>query len=130
MKDSDYRIPHELIGLDRLIHDPTRLMMVAFLYVVDSADFVFLKNQTGLTAGNISSHMAKLENARYVRVKKSFVAKRPQTLFRLTPKGKRAFENYRASISSGLSCLPAKSSQTIRMKKRREAGLDDGACTA
>lgn len=96
----------ELGSLDRLIHDPTRLMLVSFLFVVESADFVFLRNQTKLTAGNISSHMTKLENAGYVKVKKSFVAKRPQTMFSLTAKGRRAFEIYRESLSTALSSLP------------------------
>ena len=96
----------EFGALDRLIHDPTRLMLISFLFVVDSADFVFLKNQTELTAGNISSHMTKLENAGYVRVKKSFVGKRPQTMFTLTSKGRRAFEKYRDSLNSALAGLP------------------------
>ncbi len=99
-------IPLEFGALDRLIHDPTRLMLISFLFVVESADFVFLKNQTKLTAGNISSHMTKLEDAGYVKVTKSFVAKRPQTMFRLTAKGRKAFENYRKSLNSALSCLP------------------------
>jgi len=99
-------VPLEFGSLDRLIHDPTRLMLISYLFVVDSADFVFLKNQTKLTAGNISSHMTKLENAGYVKVKKSFVGKRPQTMFRLTAKGRRAFEKYRDALSGALSGLP------------------------
>jgi len=98
--------PLELGSLDRLIHDPTRLMLISFLYVVESADFVFLKNQTRLTAGNISSHMSKLEDSGYIRVKKSFVGKRPQTMFSLTKKGRNAFEKYRKSLTAGLSGLP------------------------
>ena len=96
----------ELGSLDRLIHDPTRLMLVSFLYVVDSADFVFLKRQTKLTAGNISSHMSKLEEAGYVNVKKRFVGKRPQTMFRLTKRGRKAFQKYRKSLNDALSRLP------------------------
>jgi len=106
MKVKAICIPLELGTLDRLIHDPTRLMLMSYLFVVDSADFVFLKNQTNLTAGNISSHMTKLEDAGYVKVTKSFVGKRPQTMFRLTAKGRKAFENYRKSLNSALSCLP------------------------
>jgi len=79
---------------------------MSFLFVVESADFVFLKNQTKLTAGNISSHMTKLEDAGYVKVKKSFVGKRPQTMFSLTAKGRKAFGNYRESLHSALSMLP------------------------
>lgn len=98
-------VPLELGALDRLIHDPTRLMLVSLLYVVDSADFVFLKNQTHLTGGNISSHMSKLEDAGYVSVKKSFVGKRPQTMFRLTKRGRSAFDKYRKTLSNALSVL-------------------------
>jgi len=79
---------------------------MSYLFVVESADFVFLKNQTNLTAGNISSHMTKLEDAGYVKVTKSFVQKRPQTMFRLTAKGRRAFEKYRIVLSDALSGLP------------------------
>lgn len=98
--------PLELGALDRLIHDPTRLMLVSFLYVVESADFVFLKSQTKLTGGNMSSHMSKLEEAGYVNVKKRFVGKRPQTMFRLTKRGRNAFDKYRKSLNDALSCLP------------------------
>ena len=98
--------PLELGALDRLIHDPTRLMLLSFLCVVESADFVFLKSQTKLTGGNISSHMSKLEEAGYVNVKKRFVGKRPQTMFRLTKRGRNAFEKYRKSLNDALSSLP------------------------
>ena len=98
--------PLELGALDRLIHDPTRLMLLSFLYVVESADFVFLKSQTKLTGGNISSHMSKLEEAGYVNVKKRFVGKRPQTMFRLTKRGRNAFEKYRKSLNDAFSSLP------------------------
>ena len=91
--------PLELGALDRLIHDPARLMLLSFLCVVESADFVFLKSQTKLTGGNISSHMSKLEEAGYVNVKKRFVGKRPQTMFRLTKRGRNAFEKYRKSLN-------------------------------
>jgi DNA-binding MarR family transcriptional regulator len=81
-------------------------MLISLLYVIESADFVFLKNQTKLTGGNISSHMSKLEDAGYVKVKKSFVGKRSQTMFSLTRKGRNAFEKYRKSLSDVLSALP------------------------
>ena len=79
---------------------------MTYLYVLKSADFVFLQNETSLTGGNISSHMAKLEEAGYIQIKKSFVGKRPRTLFRLTAKGRREFEKYRKSLQSALSFLP------------------------
>jgi len=66
--------------LNRLIHEPARLRLVTLLYVVDEADFVYLSTQTGLTAGNISSHMTKLEAARYVEIDKSFADSKPRTV--------------------------------------------------
>jgi len=66
--------------IDRLVHEPARFMIMACLYVVESADFLFLMRQTGLTRGNLSSHLSKLEAAAYVAVKKEFVDKIPRTL--------------------------------------------------
>ena len=87
------------VRLDRLIHEPGRLVLMANLAVVDEADFVFLSRRTGLTAGNISSHMTKLENAGYVEITKSFVGKRPRTVYRLSADGKLAFERYRSEVA-------------------------------
>jgi DNA-binding MarR family transcriptional regulator len=84
--------------IDKVIHEPARLLIVANLYVVESADFTFLMNQTGLTWGNLSSHMSKLEKAGYVLVEKTFVGKRPYTLLHLTPEGREAFETYRVQM--------------------------------
>ena len=92
--------------IDKLIHEPARLQLMASLYVVDAADFVFLLRQTGLTGGNVSSHMSKLEAAGYVDVQKSFVGKRPQTVFRLTEKGREAFRKYRDTMKGLLDPLP------------------------
>ena len=86
--------------LDRLIHEPARLRLMTLLYVVDEADFVFLSDRTGFTAGNISSHMSKLEDADYVEVTKTFVDRRPRTTYRLTPRGRRAFERYRETLDT------------------------------
>ncbi len=88
----------EPFELDRLIHEPARLVLVSNLYVVEEADFVFLSRQTGLTAGNISSHMTRLETAGYVRIDKTIVGKRPRTTYSLTDGGRAAFERYRASV--------------------------------
>jgi DNA-binding MarR family transcriptional regulator len=95
-------IPLEIGDVDRLIHDPTRLMLISYLFVVDSADFVFLQNHTKLTPGNISSHMTKLEAAGYVKITKRFVGKRPQTMFKLTSKGRAKFERYRNELNGAL----------------------------
>ena len=87
-----------IADIDRLIHEPARLMILAVLYVVESADFLFLMRQTGLTRGNLSSHIAKLETAGYIDIKKEFVDKIPRTLLRLTDKGREAFQTYRQDM--------------------------------
>ena len=69
-------------------------MILANLYVVESADFVFLMNQVGLTWGNLSAHLTKLEEAGYLEMQKAFKGKRPNTLLRLTEKGREAFKDY------------------------------------
>lgn len=85
-------------SFDRLVHEPARLLILAHLYVVEGADFLFLKRQTGLTWGNLSSHMSKLEEAGYIEVEKGFVGKRPNTRLRLTGEGRAAFQEYRRSM--------------------------------
>ncbi len=85
-------------SIDKLIHEPARLLLMANLYVVESADFLFLMNQTGLTFGNLSSHMSKLEAAGFINVKKEFVEKKPITKLSLTDEGKAAFEDYKSRM--------------------------------
>lgn len=89
-------------GMDRLIHEPARLVLMANLYVVEEADFVFLSRQTGLTAGNISSHMSKLEDGGYVDVDKTFVGRKPRTVYRMTKEGRAAFEQHKAKLAGVL----------------------------
>lgn len=84
--------------IDRLIHEPARLLIMAHLYVVEAVDFLYLMNQTGLTFGNLSSHMTRLEEAGYIEVEKSFVDKRPNTRLNLTDAGRKAFEEYRRNM--------------------------------
>jgi DNA-binding MarR family transcriptional regulator len=92
--------------IDRLIHEPGRLMLMALLYVVTSADFTFLMNQSGLSWGNLSAHMSKLEEAGYIEVEKSFKGKRPNTMLRLTKQGREAFQSYRHKMKQILDDLP------------------------
>lgn len=80
--------------IDKLIHEPARLKLIAQLYVIKSADFLFLMRQTGLTQGNVSGHLSKLEDAKYVKIEKGYVGKRPQTMISLTKKGRGALKNY------------------------------------
>jgi len=87
-----------IADLDRVVHSPPRLMILAYLAAVDSADFIFLMNQVGLTRGNLSSHLTTLEEAEYVSIKKEFVEKVPRTLIRLTDKGREAIQIYREQM--------------------------------
>lgn len=80
--------------LDRIVHEPARLRILTILAGVEVADFNFLLNTLGLTKGNLSSHMDRLEKAGYVEVEKSFDGKIPHTEFRITQKGKDALEKY------------------------------------
>jgi DNA-binding MarR family transcriptional regulator len=84
--------------IDRVIHEPARLIIMSHLYVLDRADFLFLKQQTGLTWGNLSSHITKLENAGFVEVIKKFVDRKPFTLIQLTSQGREAFEKYQRQM--------------------------------
>ena len=94
-----------IADIDRLVHEPARLMILTILYVVESADFVYLMRQTGLTKGNLSSHLSKLEAAGYIDVKKEFVDKIPRTLLRLTEDGREAFQAYRQDMIQVLEDL-------------------------
>lgn len=93
-------LARDLANIDRLIHEPARLTIITILYVVESADFLFLRRETGLTKGNLSSHLYKLEDAGYVQIEKTYKGKIPLTLCRLTEKGRLAFENYRIQIKN------------------------------
>ena len=75
--------------LDRLIHEPARLAIMTVLSSVKSADFVFLQRTTGLTKGNLSSHLTKLEEAGLVQIEKRFVMKKPNTNVELTAEGRK-----------------------------------------
>jgi DNA-binding MarR family transcriptional regulator len=94
-----------LADIDRVIHEPARLLILAYLSVVESADFLFLMNQTKLTRGNLSSHLSRLEAAGYVEIKKEFVEKIPRTLLALTEQGRRAFDEYRRNMQQVLDSL-------------------------
>jgi DNA-binding MarR family transcriptional regulator len=93
---------NNLLNIDRIIHEPARLLIIIHLYVVDNMDFTFLMNQTGMTQGNLSAHLMKLEEAKYVNIKKKFVGKRPNTLICITATGKKAYERYCQEIKEYL----------------------------
>ena len=94
-----------VFSVDRLIHEPARFNIMAYLFVVQSADFIFLQTQTGLTWGNLSSHINKLETAGYVAVEKEFVGKKPHTMLHLTDRGRVAFIDYRKKMRKALNTL-------------------------
>jgi len=95
-----------LAEVDRLVHEPARLAVMALLYVVDSADFTFLMNQTGLTWGNLSAHLSRLEEAGYLDVEKRFKGRRPNTNLRLTPQGREAFSEYVRKMKQVFQNIP------------------------
>ena len=84
----------ELAGLDRLVHEPARLAIMTALSACRSAEFLFLQRLTGLTKGNLSSHLSKLEEAGLVEIGKQFVGKMPSTCVSLTPEGRMAIEGH------------------------------------
>ncbi|HER54650.1 MAG TPA: transcriptional regulator [Candidatus Bathyarchaeota archaeon] len=79
---------------------------MAHLFVVESVDFLFLQRQTGLTWGNISSHVSKLEKAGYVIVEKEFIDKKPHTTIKLTAQGREAFKEYKKNMKQVFEDLP------------------------
>ncbi|HJG88297.1 winged helix-turn-helix domain-containing protein [Barnesiella viscericola] len=88
--------------LDPLLHSQLRLAIVSILLSVDEADFVYLKEQTGATAGNLSVQIDKLAAAGYIRVIKEFVGRKTRTSCQITEKGREAFERYVEAIKSYL----------------------------
>ena len=94
-----------LAEIDKLIHEPARLMILATLHVVKTADFLFVERQTGLTRGNLSSHMSKLEDAGYIEITKEFVDKIPRTLLRITDDGRAALLDYTNNMKQVLDGL-------------------------
>lgn len=105
--DSDSAL-ETLSGLDPLVHAPSRLMVMTYLFVVEQIDYVYLQRVTGLTWGNLSKHLSKLEEAGYLETEKSFQDNKPHTSIRLTEKGRRAYQEYKDSIQTVLESLPDK----------------------
>lgn len=97
---------HPLADIDQVIHASARLMVLTYLYVVESADYVFLIRLTGLTWGNLSTHLTKLEEAGYIVINKEFKGKKPHTTISLTKQGRTAFREYKKSLQQVLDDLP------------------------
>ncbi len=104
--DENEELQHPLASVDRLIHEPARLVIMAVLSVVESGDFPFLIQQTGLTWGNLSSHLMKLEKGGYVEIEKEFKGKKPNTMVSLSAAGREAFRVYRQSMIHVFDDIP------------------------
>jgi len=87
-------------ALDPVIHSQVRLAVLSILITARRANFNYLKKETGTTDGNLSAHLAKLEEAGYIRVTKAFQGKKPRTTCSLTEKGKSAFAGYLKALES------------------------------
>jgi len=95
-----------LSNLDPVVHAPARLKLITQLYVVEAADATFLVNATGLTWGNLATHLRKLEEHQYVRINKEFRGRKPHTTISLTERGRTAFQTYRSTMQAALDDLP------------------------
>jgi DNA-binding MarR family transcriptional regulator len=105
----------EIMNIDRLVHSPARLSILTYLSVVEEGDAVYLLNQTGLTWGNLSANVTRLQEAGYIEVVKEFKGKKPHTLLKLTDKGGKAFHDYQNKMK-GL--LDIKSVSPGRMENK------------
>jgi DNA-binding MarR family transcriptional regulator len=106
---SSERPPVDLRALgavDRVVHEPARLLVLACLAVVTRADFLYVMRETGLTQGNLSSHVARLEAAGYVAIEKTFMGRVPRTVLSLTDAGRDALRTYRSQLMDALARLP------------------------
>jgi DNA-binding transcriptional ArsR family regulator len=104
----------DLIALNRLIHEPARLAILTALSACEEADFVFLQNVSGLTKGNLSSHLSKLERAGLVQIIKRFEGKQPVTYIRLTPEGREGLKEHWERLES-----VRKRTRTLKLKPVR-----------
>jgi DNA-binding transcriptional ArsR family regulator len=90
---------------DRLIHEPARRVIMTILYSLESADFLYLLRETGLSKGNLSSHLSKLESAGYVSIEKTFRGKLPLTICSLTQEGRTGFRRYREYLKKVVASM-------------------------
>ena len=95
-----------ILDIDRLIHEPARMMIMSHLFVIEKADFIYLMQQTGLTWGNLSAHLTKLEEAGYLKVEKGYKGRKPSTMLSLTPQGRNAFQSYVEKMKAMLEKMP------------------------
>jgi len=96
----------QLDEIDPIIHSPTRLKVMTYLYLVENMDYVYLKRLTDLSWGNLSRHLTKLEKAGYLATEKSFENKKPKTMIWLTDEGRGAFQKYKDNLQQIFNNLP------------------------
>lgn len=94
-----------VLEVDKLVHEPARLVLLSILYAVESADFTYLANESGLTKGNLSSHLARLEQIEYITLEKTYRGKMPLTICRITADGGHAFEQYLSHMRNFLQSI-------------------------
>jgi DNA-binding PadR family transcriptional regulator len=97
----------EFPELDSVVHAPLRLAVLTILSTIDQADFNHLKELTGSSDGNISVHLQKLEKAGYIKSKKQFVGRKPQTTYRMTASGREALLTYVKELKRLLAMNPS-----------------------
>lgn len=105
MTEKEYPINEtwaRLTSVDKLIHEPARLAVIAILDTVEKTDFLYLQRATSLTKGNLSVHLQKLEEANLIEIEKTFQGKYPRTLCKLTMKGKKGFQAYKEQMKGVL----------------------------
>lgn len=113
MSDAAPAQPHPLLDLDRVVHEPARLAILSVLSGAEAAEFKFLEATTGLTKGNLSSHILKLESAGYVEVQKAFRGKTPVTSLSITDAGRAALTTYLEQLRAALPTVePARRDST------------------
>ena len=101
----------DLTNLDRVIHEPARLMIMMLLYAVPEADFLYIQREGGFTQGNLSSHLRKLDEAGYIFINKMFKGKYPLTICSLTMKGRGALEEYVRTLRTACAQIPDRGQQ-------------------
>ncbi len=106
MSDETNKAARSIQDVDRVIHEPARLMIITILYALESADFLYLQRETELSKGNLSSHLARLEEVGYLQIEKTYRGKIPLTLCSLTSKGRQAFERYQQQLKDFVQRIP------------------------
>lgn len=101
--NNDNEKMNQILSIDRVIHEPARLLILKYLMILEYCDFVFLMKSTGLTKGNLSSHIRKLEESGYVVVEKAIINRKSNTVFKITPKGLSEFNKYKVEVQNFLN---------------------------